>query len=494
MKMNSANGEKAAFAEKELLNATYLPTSYLTLGARELNAKEDQSKSIKMTRIQHFCFTLLALALIITIAAATTGNPDGSRPAPLSTDEQKFQDLLNSVEPSALHDILHEHFKDKYQHGVYQEDKTAMEAVHQQNAEVAKSLIELAKRQAGTSSNGTGIVTTTTAVTTEVTETVSVTSINTPKPPTSETTSTTPTTAPTTQPTTTPTTTSIPTRTPTSTNTAETSTPSSTSPPATTGSGTSRGGPAANSFVPPLPPPAPYPSLSTFLPSASVYISAQNCSSMDSHPSDCNCASSPMLSSSNFTSPTASTPSNSSSSNATVISPTASKPYNYSSPSNATITSLSGYVFNSTSGPSPTYSNTSSSSSSSSSLNTSTSSILSSYSSLMIPPYSNNTSNSLAASSSSPSQEPSRSSPSSEDSVTQSIVYTTTQADGAPSTVTQITVVPADQAAGQTNGVGGTGTNTANASLQTNSASISSHHLGLGVCVGVLGLAVSWTL
>ncbi len=51
-------------------------------------------------------------------------------------------------------------------------------------------------------------------------------------------------------------------------------------------------------------------------------------------------------------------------------------------------------------------------------------------------------------------------------SVTQQILYTSTFPNGGVTTVTSLTVVPAEQA--QT--AGGTSTNTANASLQTNSA------------------------
>jgi hypothetical protein len=67
-------------------------------------------------------------------------------------------------------------------------------------------------------------------------------------------------------------------------------------------------------------------------------------------------------------------------------------------------------------------------------------------------------------------------------------MYTTTLPNGGVSTVTSITVVPAEiaQTAG---GNGETSTNTATASLQTNSAT-SGKNLGINGVLGALGLIV----
>jgi hypothetical protein len=72
--------------------------------------------------------------------------------------------------------------------------------------------------------------------------------------------------------------------------------------------------------------------------------------------------------------------------------------------------------------------------------------------------------------------------------VTQQVLYTTTLPNGGVSTVTSITVVPADQA--QTvDGSGGTSTNTGTASLQTNSAK-RGRIIGINGVLGALGLVV----
>jgi hypothetical protein len=70
-------------------------------------------------------------------------------------------------------------------------------------------------------------------------------------------------------------------------------------------------------------------------------------------------------------------------------------------------------------------------------------------------------------------------------SITQQILYTSTLPGGGVTTITSLTVVPADQA--QT--AGGTATNTGKASLQTNSAK-SAKGFAINGMLGALGLIV----
>ncbi|KAI9791679.1 MAG: hypothetical protein M1833_001345 [Piccolia ochrophora] len=73
------------------------------------------------------------------------------------SDDKQFQDLLNDVPKEDLHSALHEFAQGKFQHGVFQQDRTAVEAVHKDEPDMATSIVHLAKRQAG--SNSTAIVT-----------------------------------------------------------------------------------------------------------------------------------------------------------------------------------------------------------------------------------------------------------------------------------------------------------------------------------------------
>jgi hypothetical protein len=248
-KMNSANVEKLEAAEKS--TSLLLPT-HNDNRPTGTKAEDDENNMFKK---HHFFLTLL-LVTLLTLGLVSAASNNARQPAALAVSEEqaKFQDLLNSVEPGCLHEVLHQFMGSKYKHGVYQEDKTAMEALHQSNAEAAHSLIELAKRQGGTSSSN-GSATTTTVPDSTTTTSVPVTStappttlppsssstVPVPVPPTSSIAQTTP------QPTSSITTViETSTASPSGSTTAPTSAPSSTT-------GTFQGGPAAYPFAPPPP-------------------------------------------------------------------------------------------------------------------------------------------------------------------------------------------------------------------------------------------------
>jgi hypothetical protein len=247
-RMNSANVEKLELAEKSA--ALLLPTHN---DNRPTKAEDENN----MFKIRHF-FLALLLVTLLTLSLVSAASNNARQPAaPAVSEEQaKFQDLLNSVEPGCLHEVLHQFMGSKYKHGVYQEDKTAMEVLHQSNAEAAHSLIELAKRQGGTtSSNGSASTTTavdsstsTTSVpassTTPPTTLPSSSSTTVPIPPTSSTAQTTP--PQSTSSTSTTTVIETSTAPPSGSTTTPTSIPSS-----KTTTGMFQGGPAAYPFAPP---------------------------------------------------------------------------------------------------------------------------------------------------------------------------------------------------------------------------------------------------
>lgn len=150
--MNQANDEKI-----DVLKSLPETPTTITLDIEErksLTEATDQRR--KMARRTHFrVFTLLLVSLLaVGVLSKSIARRNAEPVVVQDTPElESFRELLNSLEPAVLHDILHQHLKEKYQHGVYQEDKKAMEVVHEQNAGVAIQLIELAKRQ--TPGNGT---------------------------------------------------------------------------------------------------------------------------------------------------------------------------------------------------------------------------------------------------------------------------------------------------------------------------------------------------
>ncbi|CAG8961836.1 hypothetical protein HYFRA_00014012 [Hymenoscyphus fraxineus] len=162
--MNQTNDEKIDLSKS--LPETPAPRTLRIEELKDLPEVDNQRR--KMARLIHFrIFTLFLIALLAlgVYSQSIAKRNVVSVPTQESTETENFRELLNSLDPSILHEILHEHLKEKYQHGVYQEDKKAMEVVHQQNAEVAITLIELAKRQApgnGTVTLSAGPPTTTT--------------------------------------------------------------------------------------------------------------------------------------------------------------------------------------------------------------------------------------------------------------------------------------------------------------------------------------------
>ncbi|PSS25079.1 hypothetical protein M430DRAFT_198109 [Amorphotheca resinae ATCC 22711] len=155
--MHSTNGKEIRDIEADLRGADSLPTSFPDEKRPSRISREEKSSRMPSLR-SVFSFFLILSLLAIGFATATskadhTAQDLTSVP---SGEGQKFREILEAVEPAALHDFLHEHLADKYKHGVYQDDKAALDTLHKQNAEVAQSLIELAKRQAATSNSTAG--------------------------------------------------------------------------------------------------------------------------------------------------------------------------------------------------------------------------------------------------------------------------------------------------------------------------------------------------
>lgn len=96
------------------------------------------------------------LSIIPSYTLANPSNPQVVKreAAPEAAPNAKtFQKLLNEVDPPALHLLLHEYSPKKFAHGMFREDRVAVEAIHREDPPLAESIVSLAKRQAIT--NGT---------------------------------------------------------------------------------------------------------------------------------------------------------------------------------------------------------------------------------------------------------------------------------------------------------------------------------------------------
>ena len=99
----------------------------------------------KMPSFRRTTVTVLII-VFLTVAYAAVPVYRRSQDSPSGARDTSFQELLNSVSDASLHDVLISVYQ-KYRHGVFMEDRTAMQAVHDDDAAMATSLIELARRQ-----------------------------------------------------------------------------------------------------------------------------------------------------------------------------------------------------------------------------------------------------------------------------------------------------------------------------------------------------------
>lgn len=93
----------------------------------------------------------LLLSILPSYGLSEPSNPTIDK-RDAAVDVEVFQQLLNQVDPPALHSLLHEYSPKKFKHGMFMEDRIAVEAIHRDDPPLAASIVSLAKRQGG---NGT---------------------------------------------------------------------------------------------------------------------------------------------------------------------------------------------------------------------------------------------------------------------------------------------------------------------------------------------------
>lgn len=97
-----------------------------------------------MFSLHIFVYLPLGLALLTTLAVAEPSNHKTKNEA--ESDYETFQRLLQQADPPSLHAALHD-FAPRFKHGMFREDKNAVEFIHRDDASLATSIIKLAKRQ-----------------------------------------------------------------------------------------------------------------------------------------------------------------------------------------------------------------------------------------------------------------------------------------------------------------------------------------------------------
>ena len=69
------------------------------------------------------------------------------KPAPPAEPDSSFAALLRSASPEVIHRLLHEYLPEKYQHGIFESDRQAIEAATASDFGADSPLARIAKRQ-----------------------------------------------------------------------------------------------------------------------------------------------------------------------------------------------------------------------------------------------------------------------------------------------------------------------------------------------------------
>ncbi|KAL8995152.1 MAG: hypothetical protein Q9169_005061 [Polycauliona sp. 2 TL-2023] len=64
-----------------------------------------------------------------------------------ASDIEEFSKLLSQIDPDSLHAALHDYSPKKFKHGMFKEDRTAVEAIHREQPSIASTIVAKAKRQ-----------------------------------------------------------------------------------------------------------------------------------------------------------------------------------------------------------------------------------------------------------------------------------------------------------------------------------------------------------
>lgn len=67
--------------------------------------------------------------------------------AEAAADVEEFNKLLDQTDPPTLHAALHDYSPKKFKHGMFKEDRTAVEAIHKEEPSLASTIVAIAKRQ-----------------------------------------------------------------------------------------------------------------------------------------------------------------------------------------------------------------------------------------------------------------------------------------------------------------------------------------------------------
>lgn len=125
--------------------------AYSSIDPYQTSVKKKNHKGYTKMLSKRILVSLPLLLFILPSYSLQVGEREA--PPEAAPNAETFQKLLNEVDPPALHLLLHEHSPKKFAHGMFREDRVAVEAIHREDPPLAESIVSLAKRQGVT--NGT---------------------------------------------------------------------------------------------------------------------------------------------------------------------------------------------------------------------------------------------------------------------------------------------------------------------------------------------------
>ncbi|KAG8526769.1 uncharacterized protein KY384_008198 [Bacidia gigantensis] len=99
--------------------------------------------------------SIIQCILLLTLTRPSISTEANDQDQETQVDQDAFQHLLAQVDPPALHAALHDFSPRKFAHGMFPEDRTAVEAIHREEPDIATGILKMAKLGKRQVANGT---------------------------------------------------------------------------------------------------------------------------------------------------------------------------------------------------------------------------------------------------------------------------------------------------------------------------------------------------
>ncbi|GAB1314948.1 hypothetical protein MFIFM68171_05158 [Madurella fahalii] len=148
--MGFLKGEKSPSSEALLPVDAREKASSVTQSPNSLQRPAPVSKMACVRRL----VVGFSVCMLVLLGVASAASPRlhcrkgamGERQTAVDTDDTSFSSNLKSASPSSLNELLHRYLPGRFRDGVWPSELQAVKAVHQADAALATSIVQLAKR------------------------------------------------------------------------------------------------------------------------------------------------------------------------------------------------------------------------------------------------------------------------------------------------------------------------------------------------------------